>query len=183
MKPKKIVRYRIQISRTFPATHPRKGDPTFFVEELLNGIIPCSLLSNQEIERLSPFSEFYFNTCEPKLHTCRKNYPLWEKRFKNIMGGEAVLELYYWSGKPRKSKTVTICQLGKDDGIGLQEMMMYKEHHGAFICNEKGFDPMVFDWSEIAKNDGLSLPDFEAWFKNYDINEPLAIIHFTPFRY
>lgn len=35
----------------------------------------------------------------------------------------------------------------------------------------------------LAKNDGLSLEDFKAWFKNYDLSEPLAIIQFTKFRY
>ena len=36
---------------------------------------------------------------------------------------------------------------------------------------------------ELAKNDGLSLEDFTAWFKGYDLSETMAIIHFTPFRY
>jgi hypothetical protein len=38
-------------------------------------------------------------------------------------------------------------------------------------------------YNELSKNDGLSLPDFKAWFKNYDLSEPMAIIHFTKFRY
>jgi hypothetical protein len=36
---------------------------------------------------------------------------------------------------------------------------------------------------KLSKNDGLSLPDFKAWFMGYDLNEPMAIIHFTTFRY
>ncbi len=35
----------------------------------------------------------------------------------------------------------------------------------------------------LARNDGLSLEDWEAWFKDYDLSKPMAIIHFTPFRY
>jgi predicted ribonuclease YlaK len=35
----------------------------------------------------------------------------------------------------------------------------------------------------IAKNDGLSLVDMVARFKGYNIAEPMALIHFTNFRY
>ena len=37
----------------------------------------------------------------------------------------------------------------------------------------------------LAENDGLTLADWEAWFSNpkYDLSEPMAIIHFTKFRY
>jgi hypothetical protein len=36
---------------------------------------------------------------------------------------------------------------------------------------------------QLANSDGLSLRDFEAWFKGYDTSKSLAIIHFTNFRY
>ena len=35
----------------------------------------------------------------------------------------------------------------------------------------------------LAANDGLSVSDWLAWFKCYDKTKPLAIIHFTDFRY
>lgn len=35
----------------------------------------------------------------------------------------------------------------------------------------------------LAKNDGLSLEDWIEWFKSYDLSEPMAVIHFTSFRY
>lgn len=38
------------------------------------------------------------------------------------------------------------------------------------------------DWELIAKNDGLSFEDFCEWFK-VRTNNPMAIIHFTDFRY
>ena len=49
------------------------------------------------------------------------------------------------------------------------------------------FGPLV-DWknqfvSDLAKNDGLSLTYFTDWFKGYDLSKPMAIIHFTKFRY
>ena len=36
---------------------------------------------------------------------------------------------------------------------------------------------------ELAINDGLSLKDWTDWFKSYDLSKPLAIIHFTRYRY
>ena len=115
------------------------------------------------------------------------------------MAGEAVLELYYWSGRPYASKAVTICQLGKDDGIGIQKLIfeemilcptnecfevvktMKGEGH-VRIYRPKVEDSVVIP-STLSSNDGLSLIDFKAWFKGYDLTEPMAIIHFTPFRY
>jgi len=43
--------------------------------------------------------------------------------------------------------------------------------------------PKITDIRTLAKNDGLSLQDFKDWFKGYDFSKPMAIIHFTRFRY
>lgn len=150
---KKIIRYRLSISTKFPATHPRKGGETLFMDKIFSAL-------GHEI----------FKIFIPKIHTIRANFELWQKRFEKINKGEAVLELYYWSGKPYNSKCVTICQLGKDDGIGLQRIIIPLMENLTAI-------------KELAKNDGLSIDDFEAWFKNYDLSEPMVIIHFTKFRY
>ena len=100
------------------------------------------------------------------------------------MKGEAVLELYYRSGKPYNSKCVTICQLGKDDGIGIQELFfkLSSFHLPTIDTNSSGIYviPLI---ENLAKNDGLSPEDFKEWFKNYDLSKPMAIIHFTSFRY
>lgn len=166
---KKLIRYRIPISMVFPATHPRKGEFTHFAEEIAK---------------------------KNKIHTIRANYDLWEKRFEKINKGQAVLELYYWIGKPYNSKTIVICQLGLNDGIGIQkiefeEMLMCESlycfsrlegnHHKVYKprIGDKTHIPVV----EIANNDGLSLKDFKDWFKKYDLSKPLAVIHFTDFRY
>ncbi len=154
---KKIVRYRIPVSIVFPATHPRAGEPTDF--------------------RMSIYTGF-------KIHTIRANYALWAKRFEKINRGEAVLEPYFWTGKPYRSKPETIFQLGKDDEIGIQRLEFYEDKDGVPALRY----PLVNNFSEpdievIAKNDGLSLDDFKDWFKGYDLSEPMAIIHFIKFRY
>ena len=89
--------YAITLSKHFLTTHKRAGEDTDFKEKFLNG---------------------------EKIHTIRANYPLWEKRIKEVQEGNAVLS-----------------------------------------------------------NDGLSFEDWEDWFRGYDLSKPLAIIHFTKFRY
>lgn len=193
MKTKKIIRYRIPVSVNFPATHPRKEEPTLFIEK-----IKTALQQSEEIiENGHCFPEMW--DFKPKLHTIRGNYALWAKRFEKIMAGEAVLELYSWSGRPYASKAVIICQLGKDDGIGVQklifeEMIMCPSNQcfevlqttkdgGHVRIYRPKVGEMVIEPSILSKNDGLTIEDFRAWFKGYDLSEPMAIIHFTPFRY
>lgn len=36
---------------------------------------------------------------------------------------------------------------------------------------------------DIARNDGLSEEDLKAWFSKVEPHKPMALIHFTPFRY
>ena len=167
--------YYLTLSQTFPAKHPRKGEPTYFEEKLQNagvkmnnkswcaGLIPC-----------------LYNT---KLHTIRANYPFWAKRFEQIAAGEAVLSVRQWSGKPYRSKMVEICRLTKDDGIGIQKLEFVP------CCGIIGATVVINGEDKfmskitLAANDGLTHDDWLEWFKSYDLSQPLAIIHFTKFRY
>lgn len=158
---KKQIRYRLSVSRTFPKTHKRAGSPTGFVEKIKSAL------------RDPAFDEDF----DQKRHTIRANYPLWKKRFEKIEKGEAVLELYYWTGKPHNSKCQTFITLTKEDGIGVQKLQYTAL--GWFIDD---YDS-DFIMKDFAPNDGLSLEDFKEWFKGYSLSEPMAIIHFTKFRY
>jgi len=161
MKAKKLIRYRLAVSRNFPATHPRKGEPTYFVEKIRRNI-DCKKCPHELCDNCG------LGDVWNKLHTIRGNYGLWAKRFEKINKGEAVLELYYWSGKPYNSKCVTVCQLGKEDGIGLQKATLLQITH---------------DFKDVQKNDGLAYCDFMDWFSKAPMDAELAIIHFTKFRY
>ena len=113
-----------------------------------------------------------------KLHTIRANYPLWKKRIAEVQRGEAVLSVRQWSGRPYMSKQETIATLTADDGVGIQKLTFFS---GRIINPTVGkYQPSV---KEIAHNDGLGSTYWLYWFKNYDLSQPLAIIHFTPFRY
>lgn len=108
-----------------------------------------------------------------KIHTIRTNYELWEKRIKQINEGKAILSIRYWSEKPYNSKQIEICRLEK---VGIQKLENPDNFMFASVENK------MIDWQDIAKNDGLSFEDFCDWFK-IKKSEPMAIIHFTEFRY
>jgi hypothetical protein len=109
-----------------------------------------------------------------KIHTIRGNYELWAKRAEKINKGEAVLSVRCWTGKPYNSKQREVFVFKK---IAVEKVQF--DALGWFI-NDIDSD---YKLSDFAKNDGLSVEDFKAWFKGQDFAEPKAIIHFSNFRY
>ena len=157
--------YVLTVSLTFPKTHKKAGEQTFFKEKLINGL-----------------AQLQGEDC--KIHTIRANYELWSKRIKEIQEDKAILSIRYWSGKPYNSKQVEICRLDKDSGIGLQKLGFYYDRiEEPFIDTPEQHIGYVGKTELITQNDGLSLDDFKEWFRKYDLSKAMAIIHFTPFRY
>ena len=165
-----MVTYQLILSQKFPATHPRKGEPTEFYSALRNTL---DFLRHD----LSPVDFIY---C--KLHTIRANFPLWKKRFEKIERGEACLSIRQWEGKPRRSKTIEIARLTKDDGIGLQKLE-FDTKAVCPLCHPIIEGNTIVQAETLAANDGLNFVDWQCWFDKYDLTEPLAIIHFTKIRY
>lgn len=155
--------YVITLSQKFPATHKKAGQATFFKDKF-----HAAITHNDE----------YWN----KLHTIRANYELWRKRFEQIERGEACLSVCQWSVKPYCSKQIEIARLTKEDGIGLQRLNFYRGNFPDSLFYPS-IDDKPSDSTELAQNDGLAIFDWFEWFGHYDITKPLAIIHFTPFRY
>lgn len=147
--------YYLTLSQVFPATHARAGQPTGFKENL-------------------------FKT---KLHTIRANYKFWKNRFEKIEKGEACLSIRQWTGKPYRSKQVEIARLTREDGIGLQKLSFFWNRLKSPQVHIKENTVRCYTDRELANNDGLSLNDWQEWFKHYDLSQPMAIIHFTHFRY
>ena len=166
MKTQKIKRYRLGVSKTFPATHPRKGEQTWFVEKINDVMMPIS----------------HNAIMGKKIHTIRSNYPLWAKRMEEVQAGRAVIELFYWADKPYRSKQVVFATLDKDSGCGVQELSFIENKIDFPSVPGGGYAARVTtEW--LSKYDGLSLEDFKAWFKGYDLSKKMAIIHFTKSRY
>lgn len=158
----KVATYYLMVAKHFPKTHPKAGMETYFEPK-----IEANDILNERC--------LYW---VPKLHTIRDNYELWKKRIDRVNEGKAVLELRNWEGRPYHSSQTTFKTL-KQGEVGIQKLDLTLL--GWFI------DDVDSDISHdiLAKNDGLNLFDFLHWFKgrlNYDM-EPLAIIHFTKFRY
>ena len=178
--------YVITLSQNFPATHPRKGQPTGFADKIQEAL---NYVKYFGIEGMLP-------TKRAKIHTMRTNWNLWSKRFLEIYEGQACLSLRVWSGKPYHSKQIEIARLTKEDGIGIQpayiEEMQFLGNDGIEVRMRivggydsilmKGEDPII-DGRVIAANDGLVLRDWFPFFSGHDLSQPMAIIHFTKFRY
>ena len=160
-KLKGMKKYQLMLSKTFPSYHPKAGADTGFGEKLL-----AALIGGKEYAH--------------KLHTIRANYKYWEEAFREIRDGKALLSVRQWTGKPYWSKQKEIARLTADDGIGLQKLTFTFEELKSPLVENASLNP---DNDMIARFDGLTLEDWKAWFKPYALTEPMAIIHFTPFRY
>lgn len=146
--------YVLMISEYFPKGHIKEGEPTGF-----------------------PLAIKHYD----KIHTIRGNYDLWEKRFEEIHAGRAYLSIRVWSGKPYQSKQHEIFRFDETHGIGLEKLQM-RFYPNAWVYGS------IVPFEVLCKNDGLTLKDFDSFFKkklSYKgiTEEPMAIIHFTNFRY
>lgn len=171
--------YIICLSKAFPSSHPMKGKPTDFKMAMLSALLcaKCCIRKKGMCMGECVASAYI------KRHTVRANYPLWAKRIAEVQRGEAVLSVRQWSGRPYMSKQETIALLTAQDGIGIQMLKFLPDADGCILWNQFVIDNRYADIKNVANNDGLSLEDWREWFRNYDLTKPLAIIHFTSFRY
>jgi hypothetical protein len=176
-KAKELPQIVLILSSQFMKEHPRAGEQTNFREKILSAL-------NRDEELVATC----FQKPPQKLHTIRAKFKEWEAKIAKVNRGEAVLRVVTWSGVSYRSKWVDVCTLTKDDGIGVQELQFDKDDWSwAWVSNTDKADlsPRTLQpsYNRLSKNDGLSVDDFKAWFKGYNLAEPLAIIHFTNFRY
>lgn len=182
MKKQKLIHYEVAVSPCFPSTHVRKGEPTFFIEKIQLALGQLVELPGDIVIDL-----------ESKLHTIRKNYDIWVKRMNKVQEGKAVIDLFYWKLKGGRytpdNEKIVFAVLEKDSGCGVQKVEFGQYHiqkgmYHAIVSRDNDYDyDTIANENDLSTNDGLSLEDFKAWFKGYDLSEPMAIIHFTKFRY
>ena len=110
-----------------------------------------------------------------KIHTIRANYEKWKRKIDQIKNGEAVLSIREWQGVPYHSKQNYLFYYNQEDALEVSKLT--KDENG-YLIN----DTIRVSEEELAKNDGLTLDEFQEWFKVFP-SEPMAIIHFTAFRY
>lgn len=109
-----------------------------------------------------------------KIHTIRANYDLWKRRIDEINKGNAYLSIRFWKGKPYRSQQHEFARLY---AVGVQKLQ-FKD-----LSRKANVEGNMIDVPLLAKNDGLEFNDFFYWFKSYNYKEPMAIIHFTNFKY
>ena len=110
-----------------------------------------------------------------KLHTIRPNYEKWKEKIEEVKSGKAELVLKQWEGRPYHSTPNKLSIYDDKDDVDVSKLT--KTADGFFVNDTIKVEPEI-----LAKNDGLSLQDFEDWFKVFP-TEPMAIVHFNSFRY
>lgn len=166
--------YVITLSREFPKGHPKHGAKTFFKVAFKYAQMCAKCKDKPQGMCMGECVVGYI-----KRHTIRANYDLWAERFKEIESGNACLSVREWTGKPYRSKQREIARLTREDGIGIQKLTIagMTTHHPVFV------DGHSAETKKLANNDGLNVEDWHNWFSGYKLTEPMAVIHFTNFRY
>jgi len=152
----------ITFSRTFPAYHPKAGQPTYFVEQIWNGLIDnsfkidyakiCTFNNELSPDILWPFWKAInigFSGLGVKHHTIRSG-----NRWK--VGDKFSPRV--WSGKPYKSKQIIIAP-----DIEVKKVWEFEiDANGIYIINDTyvGFKKEEL----LAKNDGLTVDELQHWF-------------------
>lgn len=166
-------------SRKFPSYHPNAGQPTYFVEKILNGLyvdynsegyfqrllelnkknIASKKLSSGDIE------SFWISLVPViglKLHTIRagKHFKLGDKLSPRV-----------WSGNPYASPQIIFFE---DLEIKYCPEF-YRDHSGNWLIDKSVAGISIS--TEIAENDGLNLPDMKNWFNNKELHGQIICWH------
>ena len=153
-------------SRTFPANHPLKGKPTYFVEKILvnRGIDFSSanylnwLIENNPKISKEFLTKFYAELNReivwPKVHTIRNHK-------KALKPGDFVSP-HCWAGKPYKKTKEGFWQIKFAPDMEVKKVWKFE------ICETELFvdrKPIYeFTAVDIALNDGLLYKEFLNWF-------------------
>ncbi len=144
----------IMFSRVFPAYHPKKGQPTYFVEKFIKS---WDSSHNFKEVAASPFGiakyidgDFFVNNdFEPKHHTIRSGHR-WEE-------GD-MFSPRIWTGKPYNSKQFQFALDTRIEKVWDITIRGYEIRiNGNILDREAHF--------QLSKNDGLDVNDLKDWFK------------------
>lgn len=147
----------IMVSRTFPAYHPRKGQPTYFIEKIWKSLLNMDADVADHIYEVGKILPNYqyaddvlmaVDNSIPKNHTIRNG-----KRWHT--GDKASLRV--WSGLPYRSPQITIAP---EVELIVKDIEITKLGQ-IFIDGIDKFH--MVEAIELAKNDGLSPVDFLLW--------------------
>ncbi len=138
----------ILFSRYFPAYHPKAGQPTYFVEKVLNGLLVLGIDRNVADWPIDFYKSYNLNIDDLKYHTIRAGH-----RFK--VGDKFSPRV--WSGKPYRSKQIIIAP----DCL-VESVWDFVKRGDQYFVN--GIFRKFHTMERVAQNDGLSWGDFVQWF-------------------
>lgn len=133
----------ITFSKVFPTKHPKKGEPTFFVQKILHSLVYPDYKPVGEIGN------------PPKFHTIRAGL-----RWK--VGEQFSPRI--WSGKPYQSKQQEICGPLTIRKIWPVEIYLSGRHTTIGKIQENSNYRLLIPTCDVATNDGLECDDFIDWF-------------------
>ncbi len=150
--PKKKKTFILTVSKIFLGDHPKKGQITSFKNKILDNI---------------------------KIHTMRGNFKYWSSIVKKVNSGQAILSVRQWTDKPYHLDENGIGQIeiARFEKLGYQKV---KYNRGKLMTIDGKRFTEKKDFKKIAKNDGLTLDEFNDWFPEKFTG---IIIHFTDFKY
>lgn len=159
---------QIMFARTFPSYHPRKGEPTYFVEKMMkwymSQVKELSVLNiPQYQETVGGFSIKEFDGCGIKYHTIRSGYH-WKQ------GDEFAPKV--WTGKPYNSPTYQFLppiKVKQTYNIMIRRMGNLNNNISTFFSfagKEVKLmgQPVPLHLRHLSVNDGLGFADFSDWF-------------------
>ncbi len=146
----------ITFSRTFPAYHPKAGQPTYFVEQIWNSLnyLQLPVPKNKDVPKDFLWSILPLSNYGMKNHTIRGG-----SRFK--VGDKFSPRV--WSGKPYNSKQIIIAP-------DIEIISAQKITIGFFDDEDVMVDGKTYSnikenpFAYMGKNDGLEHQDFIDWF-------------------
>jgi len=142
----------ITFSRVFPAYHPKKGEPTYFVEYILNSLGYVKLQSDLLPDVRNIVNDFFLLDGEIKKHHTIRAGSRWKVGDK--------FSPRVWSGKPYASPMITIAP-----DIEIKHIWDVEIFYDCTIGIPDGKNQWkLLSFGEVANNDGLTFQDMKHWF-------------------
>ncbi len=150
-------------STKFPKGHPKEGQPTFFVEKIINSLDiydhkKMTLMDHYSDEINETEDEFMSGSCNPVFpHGCKYHTIRSGSRWKPGM----IFSPRVWSGKPYNTPQIQFApdmEVKKVWDIQIEGYVIYvnKELFSLSETSENAF--------KLANNDGLDIVNFWSWF-------------------
>lgn len=161
----------ITFSTKFPSYHPKKGEPTFFVEKMINwywnqpenkyhSVADMFFDFNGDKWAYGQIEEWISENINPDIkdfkgHTIRSGH-------SRKVGDKFSPRI--WTGRPYFTPQLIILP-----DLEIKKLYNFELREGVFTINKRDFDGEVESHYEkleaLASNDGLSTQDLLDWFK------------------